>query len=155
MIDPTPLRKEIENAIERLVQQILALLPKERAAHVARERDATARMSQATGPAAKPLFSEAVRRRVIPVPPTSLFVPKQKQPPLPEKIAEKITRELQAHAEGYGFQDLCKGVRLSPELVGPVLQQLASQQRVRTIEQDGATIYKRPRFEPVRRPAKQ
>ncbi len=118
---PAPKRRKVDDAQRRIEQAARAV---ERAAREAEQA---------------PRKAESVAREVV-------------EPPTAERLGEQVVERVRESATGINLEQLASELGQSVETLQPIVESLVADQRIRNQAQDdGSTLYRRPRIEPIRR----
>lgn len=161
MLDINSMRRRLDAAVERFVGSALAVAIEFYAhAQAQQAARAPARQPKVTPARKQPRVrrprssSPIYRAPLVPVASEEVMPrPVRLKPkgPTPEKIALGVLRLTTPSPNGFTFEELTSSVRVAPDTLRPVLEQLVAAQKVRVVTEGNVTTYRRPRIEPIRR----
>jgi hypothetical protein len=165
MIDINKMRRRLDAAVERFVQGALAVAielyadararqpapapapaPPARPKKPARKPVKVARRTRGSGPIYRAPLVPIASEEVAPRP-----VRQKPKGPSPERIAAGVLKLTGPSPTGFTFEQIAGSIRVAPEVLQPVLDQLVADQKVRVVTEGDLTTYRRPRIEPIRR----
>jgi hypothetical protein len=161
MFDINVMRRELDAAVERFVEGALSVAIEfyGQARAEAAARAPAPKPKQPVRKAAKPVrrprgSAPSFRAPLVPIVSeevTPRIVRQKPKGPTPEKIAASILKLTIPSPTGFTFDQLAGNLRVAPDVMQPVLDQLVADQKVRVVTEGDVTTYRRPRIEPIRR----